>query len=183
MRFAVPARSIPRRRRAGSNDASGTILSVTSLRPEVVGRVGVSPFSRCATLHFGLTPTCHCRFGALLLSSRCARDVFPAMRSCSRVFSLSGKELDVFNWFRRRRREAAGLAHADADALVRKYGDNAYRMAHHFEDEALLALLADMAPIQGRTPAQWRRVAYLIALNTHHRQSLDTATRMANRGR
>jgi hypothetical protein len=57
------------------------------------------------------------------------------------------------------------------------------RMAHHFEDEALLALLADMAPVQGRTPAQWRRVAYLIALNTHHRQSLDTATRMANRGR
>ena len=98
-------------------------------------------------------------------------------------FSLSGKELDVFNWFRRRRREAAGLAHADADALVRKYGDNAYRMAHHFEDEALLALLADMAPVQGRTPAQWRRIAYLIALNTHHRQSLDTATRMANRGR
>jgi hypothetical protein len=42
--------------------------------------------------------------------------------------------------------------------------------------------LADMAPVQGRTPAQWRRVAYLIALNTHHRQSLDTATRMANRG-
>jgi hypothetical protein len=40
-----------------------------------------------------------------------------------------------------------------------------------------------MAPIQGRTPAQWRRVAYLIALNIHHRQSLDTATRMANRGR
>jgi hypothetical protein len=97
-------------------------------------------------------------------------------------FSLSGKELDVFNWFRRRRREAARLAHTDADALVRKYGDNAYRMAHHFEDEALLARLADMAPIQGRTPAQWRRVAYLIALNTHHRQSLDTATRMANRG-
>jgi hypothetical protein len=53
------------------------------------------------------------------------------------------------------------------------------RMAHHFEDDE--ALLADMAPIQGRTPARWRRVAYLIALNTHHRQSLDTATRMANR--
>jgi hypothetical protein len=86
----------------------------------------------------------------------------------------------MLKWFRRRR-EAARLAPADADALVRKYGDDAYRMARHLEERALLALLADMAPFQGRTPEQWRRVAHLIAQNTHHRQSLDATARMANR--
>jgi hypothetical protein len=183
MRFAVAGPSDPAKATSGVKRRIGDHSQVTSLRPEVVSRVGSRP-SRCATLHFGFPNLPLSIWRALLLSSRCARDVFPRdALMLAGDFSLSGKELDVVNWFRRRRREAAGLAHADADALVRKYGGNAYRMAHHFEHEALLARLADMAPIQDRTPAQWRRVAYLIALNTHHRQSLDTVTRMANRGR
>jgi len=85
----------------------------------------------------------------------------------------------MLKWFRRRR-EAARLVPADADALVRTYGDDAHRMARHLEERALLALLADMAPFRGRTPEQWRRVAHLIAQNTHHRQSLDATAQMAN---
>jgi len=85
----------------------------------------------------------------------------------------------VFNWFRRRR-ECTRLAYADADALIRTYGDDAHRMACQFENEALLALLADVPPLRGRTPPQWRRVAHLIALINHHRQSLAAATHLAN---
>ena len=85
----------------------------------------------------------------------------------------------MLKWFRRRR-EAARLVPADADALVRTSGADAHRMARHLEERALLALLADMAPFQGRTPEQWRRVAHLIAQNTHHRQSLDATAQMAN---
>jgi hypothetical protein len=87
--------------------------------------------------------------------------------------------LTVFNWFQRRR-EGTRLAHADAEALVRTYGDDAHQMARQFENEALLALLADVAPLRGRTPPQWRRVAHLIALINHHHQSLVAATRFAN---
>jgi hypothetical protein len=87
--------------------------------------------------------------------------------------------MEMLKWFRRRR-EAARLATADADALIRKYGDDAHGMAGHFEERAQLALLADMAPFQDRTPEQWRRVAHLIAQNTHHRQSIDARARMAN---
>jgi len=84
----------------------------------------------------------------------------------------------MFKWFRRHR-EAARRAPADADALVRKYGDDALCMARRLEESALLAVLADMAPIHGRTPEQWRRVAHLIEQSTHHRQSLDAMARMA----
>lgn len=85
----------------------------------------------------------------------------------------------MFNWFQRRR-EGTRLAYADAAALVQTYGDDAHHMARQFENEALLALLADVAPLRGRTPPQWRRVAHLIALISHHRQSLVAATRLAN---
>jgi hypothetical protein len=96
-------------------------------------------------------------------------------KSYPKTFSVT----EMLKWFRRRR-EAARLAPADADALVRKYGDDAHRMARHLEESALLALLADMAPFQDRTPRQWRRVARLIEQNTHHRQSLEAMARMAN---
>jgi hypothetical protein len=84
----------------------------------------------------------------------------------------------MLKWFRRRR-EAARRAPADADALVQKYGADAHRMARHLEERAVLALLADMAPFQDRTPEQWRRVARLIQQNMHRRQSLDAMARMA----
>jgi len=40
----------------------------------------------------------------------------------------------VLNWFRERR-EAAGLAQADADALVRTYGNSASSVARIFEHD------------------------------------------------
>ena len=48
-----------------------------------------------------------------------------------------------------RRREAARLARADADALVRGHGDEASRMARDFERDVVLP---DGTTHQGRTP-------------------------------
>ena len=80
----------------------------------------------------------------------------------------------------RRRREAARLARADADALVRGHGEEAYRLARTFERDVNLP---DGTTHQGRTPAHWRRVAILVARMTGRAVGLDTATRMADRRR
>jgi hypothetical protein len=55
-------------------------------------------------------------------------------------------------------------------------------MACQFENEAQLALLAEVAPLRGRTPPQWRRVAHLIAQINHHRQSLVAASEYPRSG-
>ena len=69
---------------------------------------------------------------------------------------------DALGRFRRRRKESR-LVQADADALVLEYGSDhaAYFAASQCE---LKALLGDGTPFRGRTAAQWRRVAHLIAM-------------------
>ena len=74
--------------------------------------------------------------------------------------------------------EAAQLAQADADALVREHGEEAYRIAWDFERDGILP---DGTTHQGRRLAHWRRVALLIAKRTGRAVGLDTAARMANR--
>ena len=80
----------------------------------------------------------------------------------------------------RRRWEAARLANADAEALIRDHGGAAYWEARRRERDVILP---DGTTHQGRTPAHWRRVALLVAKMTGRAVGLDTATRMANRRR
>ena len=77
-------------------------------------------------------------------------------------------------WFRRRR-EAARLAIADAEALIRDHGGAAYWEARRRERDVVLP---DGTTHQGRTAAHWRRVALVVAKRTGHAVGLDTATRM-----
>ena len=79
----------------------------------------------------------------------------------------------MLRWFRRRR-EAGRLARADADALVRGPGEEAYRMARGFErdvvlpdvfataigDPSLRAALGDRRARRG--DANWERDAYAL---------------------
>ena len=74
----------------------------------------------------------------------------------------------MFGWFRRRR-EAAQLAQANADALIRGHGEDAYRLARDFERDVVLP---DGTTHQGRAPAHWRRVAILVAKRTGRRIGL-----------
>ena len=74
-----------------------------------------------------------------------------------------------------RRREAARLANADAEALIRDHGAAAYWEARR---RARDVILPDGTTHQGRTPAHWRRVALVVAKRTGHAVGLDTATRM-----
>ena len=83
----------------------------------------------------------------------------------------------MFGWFFRRRREAAQVAQADVDALIRGHGDEAYRMAHDFERDVVLP---DGTAHRGRKPAHWRRVALLVAKRTGRAVGVDTATRVAS---
>ena len=77
-------------------------------------------------------------------------------------------------WFRRRR-EAARLVNADAEALIREHGGAAYWEARRRERDVILP---DGTTHQGRTPPHWRRVALVVAKRTGHAIGLDTATRM-----
>jgi hypothetical protein len=77
-------------------------------------------------------------------------------------------------WFRRRR-EAAKLVNADAEALMRDHGGAAYWEARRRERDVVLP---DGTTHQGHTPAHWRRVALVVAKRTGHAVGLDTATRM-----
>ena len=74
-----------------------------------------------------------------------------------------------------RRREAARLANADAEALIRDHGGAAYWEARRRERDVILP---DGTTHQGRTAAHWRRVALVVAKRTGHPVGLDTATRM-----
>ena len=61
----------------------------------------------------------------------------------------------IIPWLRRRR-EAARLANADAEALIRDHGGAAYWEARR---RARDVILPDGTTHQGRTPAHWHRVA------------------------
>ena len=80
----------------------------------------------------------------------------------------------MFQWLRRRR-EARRLANADANALIRDHGPQAYLEARRRERDVILP---DGTTHQGRTPAHWRRVALIIAKRTGRDVGLDAATRM-----
>jgi len=81
----------------------------------------------------------------------------------------------MLQWLRRRR-QAELLAQADAEALVRDHGAEAYREARERERDVILPNGTTHA---GRTPAHWRRVALVVAKRTGRKVGLDTASRMA----
>jgi hypothetical protein len=70
------------------------------------------------------------------------------------------------------------LVSADAEALIRGHGDEAYREARDRERDVILP---DGTTHQGRTPAHWRQVALIVAKRTGRPVGLDTATRMLAR--
>ena len=76
-----------------------------------------------------------------------------------------------------RRRQAERLAQADAEALIRDQGGEAYGEARQRQRDMVLP---DGTTQAGRTPAHWRRVALIFAKRTGHWVGLDTATRMAS---
>jgi hypothetical protein len=82
--------------------------------------------------------------------------------------------LMLLRWFQRRK-EAERLVKADAEALVRNNGHEAYWEARRRERDVILP---DGTTHQGRTPAHWRRVALIVAKRTGHAIGLNTATRM-----
>jgi hypothetical protein len=61
------------------------------------------------------------------------------------------------------RLSAYRIAQADADALIREHGGEAYWEAHRRERDVVLP---DGTTHQGKTPAHWRRVALLVATKT-----------------
>ena len=63
----------------------------------------------------------------------------------------------MLRWFRRCL-EAERLAQADAEALIRDHGGEAYSEARRRERDVILR---EGTPHAGRTPAHWRRVAPL----------------------
>ena len=79
----------------------------------------------------------------------------------------------MLGWLRRRR-AAKRLALADADALIRDEGINAYSEARRRERDVVLP---DGSTHAGRSPDHWRRVALVVANRTGHRVGLDAATR------
>ena len=84
----------------------------------------------------------------------------------------------MLQWLRRRR-QAERLAQADAEALVRDHGAEAYREVRERERDVILP---DGTTHAGRTPAHWWRVALIVARMTGKRVGVDTATRMLERG-
>ena len=68
------------------------------------------------------------------------------------------------------------LAQADAEALIRDHGAEAYSEARRRERDVILP---DGTTHAGRTPVHWRRVALTVARMTGKRVGLDTSTRMA----
>ena len=83
----------------------------------------------------------------------------------------------ILRW-RRRRQEARRLTQADAEALIRDHGAEAYREARERERDVLRP---DGTTHAGRTPAHWRHVALMVAQMTGKRVGVDPATRMLQR--
>ena len=75
----------------------------------------------------------------------------------------------------RSRKDAERLALADAAALIRDEGEQAYWEARRRERDTVLP---DGSTHAGRTVEHWRRVALIVAERTGHRAGLDTATRL-----
>ena len=73
-----------------------------------------------------------------------------------------GLAAKILDWFRRRQ-EAERLARAEADNLIRAYGDLAYRIARRYEVDIKSS---SGTTYEGRSPDHWRRVARLIAKGT-----------------
>ena len=73
-----------------------------------------------------------------------------------------GRRVNMLQWLRRRR-QAARLAQADAEALIHDHGAAAYREARERERDVILP---DGTTHAGRTPAHWRRVALVVAKRT-----------------
>ena len=84
----------------------------------------------------------------------------------------------MLRWLQRRQ-EARRLAQADAEALIRAHGTEAYREARERERDVILT---DGTTHAGRTPARWRRVALIVARMAGKKVGVDTATRMLERG-
>ena len=82
---------------------------------------------------------------------------------------------EMLSWLRRRH-QAERLAQADAEALIRDHGVEAYSEARQRERDVILP---DGTTHAGRTPAHWRRVALIVARRTGKRVGLDTSTCMA----
>ncbi len=80
----------------------------------------------------------------------------------------------MLRWLRRLE-EVRRLAQADAEALVRDHGAEAYVEARRRERDVVLP---DGTTHAGRTPAHWRRVALIVAQMTGKRVGVDPATRM-----
>ncbi len=80
----------------------------------------------------------------------------------------------LLQWLRRRQ-EAHRLVQADAAALIRDHGAEAYGEARQRERDVVLP---DGSTHAGRTPAHWRRVALIVARMTGKRVGVDIATRM-----
>ncbi len=87
----------------------------------------------------------------------------------------------MLSWLRnrreriKRRQQVQRLAQADAEALIRDHGGEAYSEARQRERDVILP---DGTTHAGRTPAHWRRVALIVAKRNGHKVGLDTATRM-----
>ena len=80
----------------------------------------------------------------------------------------------MLRWLRRRQ-EVRRLAQADAEALIRDHGAEAYAEARWRERDVVLQ---DGTTHAGRTPAHWRRVALVVARMAGKRIGADTATRI-----
>ena len=78
----------------------------------------------------------------------------------------------MLRWLRRRQ----GWRKADAEALIRDHGAEAYGEARQRERDVILP---DGTTHAGQTPAHRRRVALIVARMMGKRVGLDTATRMA----
>jgi len=68
----------------------------------------------------------------------------------------------MLRWLRRRQ-QAQRLAQADAEALIRDHGAEAYGEARQRERDVILP---DGTTHAGPTPAHWRRVALIVAKRT-----------------
>jgi hypothetical protein len=71
----------------------------------------------------------------------------------------------------RRRQDARRVAQADAEALIRDHGAEAYREARQCERDVVLP---DGTTHADRTSAHWRRVALIVARKTGKRIGVDS---------
>jgi hypothetical protein len=102
------------------------------------------------------------------------RTGYPSVRTeaTSKGDAICSNDFDVDS------RLAERLASANAEALIRDHGGEAYSGARQRERDVTRPNGTTHA---GPTPAHWRRVALIVARMTGKRVGLDTATRMLER--